>query len=161
MCTALLSVLLLARPATALRAAEADHIDFYIEHVGVPRTNALPNHAAWLASSAFHLPSHADAADSDSSVGQAASLYADSNAQEAETLNRYRAHGWLPSTPSAAQYLTPRFHRIINPQTYKDGDKTQTAVYVATERNVLAALNPRNGGVGGCPIAIARHRVRR
>nr|CDI55417.1 duf1620-domain-containing protein [Melanopsichium pennsylvanicum 4] len=48
----------------------------------------------------------------------------------------------LSSTP----YLSPRFHRIIKP----DADvkeKAQTAIFVATQSNTVAALNPRNGAI--------------
>ncbi len=50
------------------------------------------------------------------------------------------------SNDSATPYLAPRFHRIIKPEA-DIKDKAQTAIFVATESNVVGALNPRNGAI--------------
>ncbi|PWN47696.1 DUF1620-domain-containing protein [Violaceomyces palustris] len=48
------------------------------------------------------------------------------------------------SSKSATQYLTPRFHRLVRPN-QDPSEKSQTAIFVATESNALGAINPRNG----------------
>lgn len=117
-------------PSTlALSAGEADIVDYYVPRVGVPHSNAVPDYSAWAASaagSAFSAP----APNSPFTVDL-----------DTDATNASR------SFPSAAQYLTPRFHRIL-PRAANTNEPARTAVYVATEQNVLAALNPRNGDIG-------------
>ena len=80
----------------ALSSAEAGKHDWTIERIGVPRVNSLPNHAPFLKSSIFS-PYYTPLSNSSGSVSTGS--------------------GRPGSYNSAAQYLTPRFHRILNPKT--------------------------------------------
>lgn len=123
--------------AAALRAAEADVVDYYVPRVGVPRTNALPSAPDWLRS----------ASSSPESEPLPVSPY---------VLAGEGSGPSSPSFPSAAQYLTPRFHRIL-PRAANANEPARTAVYVATESNVLTALNPRNGDIGSSSFQLLAH----
>ncbi|KDN35819.1 DUF1620-domain-containing protein [Tilletiaria anomala UBC 951] len=124
---AVLLVLSATPSALAISSKEADVIDYFIENIGVPRVNSLPHFAPFAHSSSF-------------------SAFAEPLAGEENTVGKDKLKR-LSSSTSAAQYITPRFHRILNPKTHRPGDKTQTAVYTATESNVIAALNPRQGAI--------------
>ncbi len=139
----LVSLSLFSSPAHALRAEEAGKIDWVIQRIGVPRVNSLSTYEPWSRSSLFsphrtplNYTSHAEQEEDAIVPSYAPGMSPHHSTPEEQLLGSY---------PSSTSYISPRFHRIINPRTYKPGDKTQTAIYVATESNVLAALNPRNG----------------
>jgi hypothetical protein len=68
----------------------------------------------------------------------------------AEPLEEHVAHIGVPlvdSAAHAAQWRTPRFHRIQPAVAPAPGTKSKTAVYVATQQGAVGALNPRNGEI--------------